>query len=328
MSSNDPGDAAPTIEPDPRPGDSYLTFVFRQIAPKARRLARWTVRISAMVVILLVVLPAGRLVNRNVTAFWTKWHESRRTPSPIADDQRDARRSLTVDRLAPSPMGATITPAESSPAAPTPSALPLPRRAAPREPTAAAVITRQVPSSPRPALVSVPEGTPITVELLEEISSDRNAPGDLFKGLLVEDLTSDGHIIAPAQTKVYGRISRIQRGSRSENPTVTIELESLNVPGGRVALSTVPVTIEGKRQSRAKKILKGLGGAVAGAIVGGKLDGKKGVVVGAGLGTMVAIKGDSLVLSPSSISRFHLAHSITFGVAQQPPLTASTRRSE
>jgi hypothetical protein len=162
--------------------------------------------------------------------------------------------------------------------------------------------------------VSIPEGTAITVALVEEIGTDRNGPGDTFKAVLVDDLVSDGHVIARAQTEVRGRITDIQRGSRSENPTITLELDSLEGTNGRVSLKTAPLTIEGKRQSKVKQILRGVGGAVAGAVVGGKLDGKKGAMLGAGLGTIVAVKGDSLSLPSASVSRFRLSRNVALNL--------------
>jgi hypothetical protein len=163
-------------------------------------------------------------------------------------------------------------------------------------------------------VVSIPEGTAITVALADEIATDRNGPGDTFKAVLVDDLVSNGHVIARAQTEVRGRITHLHRGSRSENPTMTLELDSLERSGGPVSLNTVPLTIEGKRQSKVKKILRGVGGAVAGAVVGGKLDGKKGAVLGAGLGTVVAMKGDSLSLPPASVSRFQLSRNVALSL--------------
>jgi hypothetical protein len=172
------------------------------------------------------------------------------------------------------------------------------------------------PPLPLPIVVSIPEGTDITVALADDIATDRSSPGDSFRAVLVEDLISDGHVIARARTEVWGRIADVRRGSRSESPTITLELESLEGTGGPVSVSTLPLTIEGKRQSKFKKILKGAGGAVVGALVGERLDGKQGAVIGAGIGTVVAMKGDALALPVSSVSRFQLSRSITLGVAE------------
>jgi hypothetical protein len=173
-----------------------------------------------------------------------------------------------------------------------------------------------VTPSRRAVLVSIPEGTAITVALAEEIATDRNRSGDGFKAVLVDDLVSDGHVIAHAHTAVRGRITDLRRGSRSESPTITLELHSLEGTAGPVPLSTMPLVIEGKRQSSVKKILRGVGGAVAGAIVGGKMEGKKGAALGAGLGTVVAMRGDSLTLPASSVSRFQLSRNVALNVSQ------------
>lgn len=95
---------------------------------------------------------------------------------------------------------------------------------------------------------------------------------------------------------------------------ITLELDTLEGTNGQVSLNTTPFTIEGKRQSKFKKILKGAGGVVVGAIVGERIDGKQRAVIGAGIGTVVAMKGDSLALPASSVSRFQLSRTIALNL--------------
>lgn len=296
---------------DPRPEDTYLAFVLRQVAPKAKRLAIWAARITALVVIMLVVPPAGRWVSHNLTALSTQWHEEPRQVPPAVGGNQEVERRLSSNRIA-LPQAAVAV----MPAAP-PSTVLTRRRVAPRELEPTPAMPAPVAPSPRPVLVSIPEGTAITVALVEEIATDRNSTGDGFKAVLVDDLVSDGHVIARAQTQVRGRITDMNRGSRSENPTITLELDSVEGTNGSVSLSTAPLTIEGKRQSTAKRLWKGFGGAVAGAIVGGKMEGRKGAVLGAGLGTVVAMKGDSLSLPPASVSRFQLSRNVALNLLPQ-----------
>lgn len=311
VKSTDAHEALQTMNEDPRPQDTYLAFVLRPVAAKARRLAIWAARITAFVVIVLVVPPAGRWVSHKLTVLSTQRHEeSRRAPSAVAANQGVAA-SVPDNRIAPPPTIPAVMPSAAA-------IVVVPRRrVTPRELEAAPAMPTPVAPSPRAVLVSIPEGTAITVALAEEIATDRNSPGDGFKAVLVDDLVSDGHVIARAQTEVRGRITDMRRGSRSENPTITLQLDSLEGTNGRLSLSTAPLTIEGKRQSKVKKILRGVGGAVAGAVVGGQLDGKKGAVLGAGLGTVVAMKGDSLSLPPASVSRFQLSRNVALNLPQQ-----------
>ncbi len=298
------------MDEDPRPQDTYLAFVVRQVAPKAKRLAIWAARITALVVIVLVVPPAGRWIGQRLTAPPTQRREESRQTPPVVSANQQIPVGFPDNRIAPPPAISAVMPSAAA------STLAPRRRVAPRELESTLAMPTPVAPSPRTVLVSIPEGTAITVALVEEIATDRNSTGDGFRAVLIDDLMSDGHVIARAQTEVRGRITDLRRGSRSENPTITLELDSLDGANGPVSLTTVPLTIEGKRQSKAKKLLRGVGGAVVGAVVGGRLDGKNGAVLGAGLGTVVAMKDDSLSLPPSSVSRFQLSRKVALSLPQ------------
>jgi hypothetical protein len=158
------------------PQDTYLAFVLRPVAAKARRLAICSARITAFVVIVLVVLPAGQWVSHRPTALSTQWREeSRQTPPVVAANQQRSR-SWPNNRVAPPPATSAVMPST-----PESTRVP-PRRVAPRELEPTPAMLTRVARSPRGVQVSIPEGTAITVALAEEIATDRNGPGDTVQG--------------------------------------------------------------------------------------------------------------------------------------------------
>jgi hypothetical protein len=75
-----------------------------------------------------------------------------------------------------------------------------------------------------------------------------------------EDLVGEGHVIARARSRARGRIVEVRCGGKSENAALTLVLESVEGSGGPIRLLTEPLVIEGERQSRFKRIVRGLAG--------------------------------------------------------------------
>jgi hypothetical protein len=133
-------------------------------------------------------------------------------------------------------------------------------------------------------LVRVDSGTQLTVRLTDAIDSDRNHPGDTFRGTLDSPIYVDGQQAIPAGANVLGKVTEIQDSGRfTGRPQLSIELMSLSVNGHSYSIQTNQYTQQGGSQgSRTAKTVGG--GAALGAIIGAIAGGGKGAAIGAAVG--------------------------------------------
>src|SRR5690242_4974636 len=109
-----------------------------------------------------------------------------------ATSEPAATAPATSPAPADAPAPANLAPAPAAPAAVAPSA-PKPVAAAPAKPAA-------------PRLFDVPQGTELTVVLIDPISSATNKAGDNFTASLAEPLVVDGQTVAAKGALVNGRV--------------------------------------------------------------------------------------------------------------------------
>jgi len=142
----------------------------------------------------------------------------------------------------------------------------------------------------------LPRGTTVWLGLDERISVERNRVGDRFRARLSQDVVSTrGELLLPRGTPVTGRIIELRPAAGDEPAAVGLALDSIEVAGAREPLRATIVDTE-RPGVRRRVTVKGkhvLGGAAAGAILGGLLGGRGGLLVGgvlgAGAGTLVSL---------------------------------------
>ncbi len=104
----------------------------------------------------------------------------------------------------PSPAPADAPTTEANPApAPGAGTAPGPAGAAP---DASATATGSTSAAPATPSVALPAGTPVALELAEEVSSETHERGDFFALALAEPLVLDGRELVPAGTPVVGQV--------------------------------------------------------------------------------------------------------------------------
>jgi hypothetical protein len=128
------------------------------------------------------------------------------------------------------------------------------------------------------------------------VSSNTARVEDQVMAHVTREIRVAGRIAIPADAKVYGEVTFVERGGRlKERARLGVRFSSLVLAdGARVPISTDVVFREGDSPSRESASKIG-GAAIGGAILGGILGGGKGAVLGgtagAGAGTAAVLAG-------------------------------------
>ncbi len=166
----------------------------------------------------------------------------------------------------------------------------------------------------RPADVSIPAGTSLSIRINQHISVKASHAGERFDGKVVEPVTdANGRAIVPRGTPVGGIIDASHRRGHFKGASILeLRLTSMTLNGTRYPLDTRDLTRTKKGKGKRSAAFIG-GGSGLGMLIGGVATGGVGLVVGglagAGAGTAVAgLTGNRDLEIPSeSIVRFRLA---------------------
>src|SRR5271154_3240444 len=121
----------------------------------------------------------------------------------------------------------------------------------------------------KPAYVTIPAGTLISVRTIDAIDSTSSFVGD---------------VIVARDALVYGRLTQSeQSGTFAGRSQLRLELTGIIVNGKMVPVVTGEYEVTGKSRG-ASTAKRTAGGAVLGAIIGAVADGGEGAAIGAGVG--------------------------------------------
>jgi hypothetical protein len=155
---------------------------------------------------------------------------------------------------------------------------PQPQSSLPDAPVAVA------PVETKPAFVSIPAGTRISVRTIDAIDSSTSLVGDRFEASLEEPLSIEGRVLIPEEALVYGRLTQAKEsGTFAGRSQLRLELTGIVVNGKMVPVVTGDYAVNGKSRG-ASTARRTLGGAALGAIIGAAADGGQGAAIGAGVG--------------------------------------------
>jgi hypothetical protein len=169
--------------------------------------------------------------------------------------------------------------------------------------------------------VTVPAGTRLLVRMVDSVDSSKQKAGYRFTANLETNLQLHDEVVAPAGTKVYGRLQNAKSAGRmSGGAELTLELTDIVINGTAYPLLTsdYEVRSQGKGGSTAKKVV---GGAGLGALIGGLAGGGKGAAIGLGAGAAAgttisaAGKGKQVTIPSESLIEFRLQQPVTLPVA-------------
>jgi len=135
-------------------------------------------------------------------------------------------------------------------------------------------------AAPQSSSRSIPDGTPITVRVNENLSSETARAGDAFTGVLAQPVVVNGSTLFPRDAAVRGQVVSAKKSGRLSDPGV-LELTLISVNNANV--SSQPFLIKGASHTKSNLVKIG-GSTAAGAIIGGIVGGGKGAAIGAGVG--------------------------------------------
>jgi hypothetical protein len=148
----------------------------------------------------------------------------------------------------------------------------------------------------------LPEGTRISLQLNNGLSTKANSEGDTFKAIITEPVNIGDQVVIPKGSYVTGSISRIQRPGRFKGKAeMTLLFQSVSIRGRAqdlpIVASLVDVekvginmegTIEGE-SSEGRDAARVLTPTLIGAGIGGLTGGRKSAGIGAGVGAIVGL---------------------------------------
>ncbi len=150
----------------------------------------------------------------------------------------------------------------------------------------------------------LPDGTHITLQLNDYLSTKSNTEGDRFTATVIVPVYQGDRLLIPKGSVITGSISRIVRPGRIKGKAVmNLLFQNLRIPGHGeypIVASLSSVEAEGSAGVRSEGTLEGRGSvgsdtgrvlkpALAGAGIGGLAGGGKGAAVGSGVGAIVGL---------------------------------------
>ena len=187
---------------------------------------------------------------------------------------------------------------------------------------AAAPAAPAPPPQPRTIEVTVPEGTPLSIELLTSLSTKTAEVETPIRGRLRRAIELNERVVIPAGSEIAGVVSASERPGRVKGRgQLSLRFTSVTVGDERLTLRSDGITFHGKdeRKKDAVKIGGGAGiGAVVGGIIGGGSGAAKGAAIGgaAGTGAVLATRGDDV----------EVAAGTTLSTETTAPLTVTVPR--
>jgi hypothetical protein len=175
-------------------------------------------------------------------------------------------------------------------------------------------------------------GTPITVRLLEPLSSSRHRAGHEFTAVLDQPIAVGDIVIADAGSEVEGRVTEAERASHFHGlARLAIVLTGLTTADGqRKAIRSAPVVIEGANILGVQNLKTGAATTVTTVVstVAGRSTGHAlGDLVGGVIGTSGAVLtgGRPAELPARQAIRFSLQDALTF---TEPPAICGPQRND
>lgn len=228
-------------------------------------------------------------------------------PPPPTPKKRHKVKKQNVDS------SADTTPTQVAQATPPPA--PAPVQTAPPPP----------PPPPPPQKVTVPQGTVLSVRLVDPIDSEKNQTGDTFHATLNQPLTINGGVVVPSGSDVQGHLVDVKSaGKFAGSSQVVMQLDSITSGGQTYNVQTDQYKKQGSSRGKNTAEKTGIGAGV-GAILGGLLGGGKGAAIGAaagggvGAGSQAVTKSQQIKLPSETVLSFTLQAPVTVVATSQGP---------
>ena len=152
--------------------------------------------------------------------------------------------------------------------------------------------------------VTLPEGTRISLQLNDHLSTKLSSEGDKFSANVIVPIYQGDHLVIPKGSTVSGSVSRVLRPGRIKGKAVmNLLFQSIRIPGRGdlpIVASLARVDPEGNAGVEGEGSVKGEGSTggdvarvlkpgLAGAGIGGLAGGGRGAAIGGGVGAIVGL---------------------------------------
>ena len=166
-------------------------------------------------------------------------------------------------------------------------------------------------------VVTVPAGTLIRLRVNQRLTSDHNAPGESFDGIIINDVVAGGFIAVPRGAAVRGTIVEAKAsGVLKGRGELTLQLNQITLAGKEYPIVSDTWAHNGADKT-IETINKTAGFGAVGALIGAVAGGGAGAAIGAGVGAGAglgssAASGRGQVFIPSeAVLTFHLQQPAT-----------------
>jgi hypothetical protein len=168
----------------------------------------------------------------------------------------------------------------------------------------------------KPAPITVPAMTILSVLLTEAIDVDAAQSGMMFKSLLDDPVMLNGKVVIPRNAPVVLQAVMVEQAGKAKGADkITLKANSLSFGGRKYDIVTSYVEQKGAGEGK-KTTRKVAGGAGLGAVIGGIAGGGSGAAIGAAVGgatgAVVASQGtEHLKLPAETRLQFQLTAAVT-----------------
>ena len=166
--------------------------------------------------------------------------------------------------------------------------------------------------------ITVPAGTVLPLALDSYVASDTSRLEDTVRAHVRRDVVIRNQVVIPAGSVVTGHVTGVQRSGRVKGRArVAFRFDRISIAdAGRLPIRTSAVARQApatKAKDAATIGLPAAGGAIVGAITGGKKGAAIGAAAGGGAGTAVVLstRGREVRLGPGAIVGVRLLEPIT-----------------
>jgi hypothetical protein len=157
-------------------------------------------------------------------------------------------------------------------------------------PTEVASTSRQTPAElappagVAPVQVTIPEGTAVTVRLIDPVDTEKHKEGDTFRASLDSAIVIEEKTVIPKNADVEAKlVSAKSAGHFTGSSAVVLTLTKITVGGKTYDVQTGEFTKQGASRGKRSAVVVG-GGAAVGAVIGAIAGGGKGAAIGAAAG--------------------------------------------
>ncbi len=201
-------------------------------------------------------------------------------------------------------------------------------------PTYGANMSPTLAAPPAPVKLTIPDGTMLSVRLVDPIDTERNHEGEPFRATLDGPITVDDQIAIPADADIKGVIvAAKQEGHYTGQSALALELTQVSYNGHTYNLRTGQYTRQGSSRSKNTAAKVGTGAAV-GAVLGGIFGGGKGAAIGAASGAGVGgaaqtiNRPDPIRLPSETVINFRLEAPVTVSASSSLDRNSGRRRMD